>query len=688
MTIHSPSRRHHSRYAVLVVAILASILAVEIATVARRQSQTWDEAYHILAGYRYWQASDFGVNSEHPPLVKLLATVPLLFMQFTAPHAPAGSGKQEGFVDARQFLYSNDAGRILLSCRLAAALFALLLALLVFEAGARMFDPAVGILALLLVVFEPNIVAHGALVDTDVAAACGFLAAVYAFYRYVKNPSVLRLIECGLIFGACFALKHSAVLLLPIFGILILVEVILGQKETSEVSSGLTKLASGALRRLARLVGAFALIGVLAWVVLWGVYGFRFSARPAPLQMTPPLAEYVHGVGHQPLRNHLEAATILGLARFKLLPESYLYGLADVLTVSEGPRATFIFGRLYPTARWYYFPSAILIKSTLGFLLLLGVAVFSEPVRSGNNRREVLFLVVPAVTYLAVSMTSGLNVGVRHVLPVYPFLILLAAAGAVALARKNRIWFGVIGILVLFHVASSLRALPNDMAYSNEAWGGTARTYQVLSDSNVDYGQGLIAAKDYLEKHQISDCWLAYFGSADPDYYHIPCKALPEPFAGWWKKPVEVVPQQYEGTVLISATELDGTYSGPAELNPYSQFQKLRPVANLGGSILVFHGHFQMTLASAMSRTNYALELQQHGHLQEALEQARAALALEPGLPFSHYAVGYYLALAKQTDAARLEYQKALRLAKTVHPEYIWYWVPFLEGQIKALKQP
>jgi tetratricopeptide (TPR) repeat protein len=688
MNSQPPSRNSLRRYQAFVVVALAASLAAEIAGVARGNSQTWDEAYHILAGCRYWQSADFGINAEHPPLVKLLATVPLLFLHPVPPRPPLGSSKQEGFVDARDFLYSNRADKLLLFCRLSAALVTLLLALLVYEAGARMFDPAVGALALALVVFEPNILAHGSLVDTDAAAACGFLAAVYAFYRYVQRPSALRLIECGLAAGICLAVKHSGVLLFPALGLLIIAEILHRSRMQTESLPESSVPPPTLFRYSLRLAGAFVLIGVLAWAVLWGAYGFRFSARPAPLQMTPPLADYIRGVGHPPLRNHLEAGTILALAHWKALPESYLYGLADVLTVSEGPRPTFIFGKLFPTARWYYFPSTILIKSTLGFLLLLGLAFFSKSLRSPKYRREILFLTIPAALYLAVSMTSGLNVGVRHILPVYPFLILLAAAGGVALARQNRAWFAVVGILVLLHAASSIRAYPNYMAYSNEAWGGTARTYQVLSDSNVDYGQGLIAAKDYLERNQIHDCWLAYFGSADPDHYDIPCKTLPDPFAGWWKKPVQIVPQTYEGTLLISATELDGTYYGPGELNPHSQFQKMRPVASLGGCILVFRGRFDMTLASAMSRTNLALELQTSGHLQEALAEARAAVELEPGLPFSHYALGYYLALAKQTGDARLEYRTALRLAMTVHPEYLWYWVPFLETQIKALKQP
>jgi tetratricopeptide (TPR) repeat protein len=670
----------------LAVACLAAVLMVELAGCAREESQTWDEAYHLLAGYRYWMAEDFGVNSEHPPLVKLLATIPLLYLQPRVPRVPAGTSKQEGFVDARIFLYSNDADSLLFRCRMAAALITLFLALLLAESGTDMFGPGIGLLAMALFVFEPNLLGHGSLIDTDEAAACGLFAAVYAFYRYVKRPSVLRLVECGLVAGVCLAVKHSGVLIFPILGLLGVGEILIRRTPRLDPRDLAAEVPSVA-RQALHLAGALAVIGVLAWAVLWSVYGFRFRARPAPLVMTPPLTEYVRGVGHPPLKNQGESFAILVLDRWKVMPESYLYGLADVLTVSAGPRPTFIFGKLFPTARWYYFPSVLLIKTTLGVLILLVLVPAIKALGGKEVRRELLFVTIPPAVYLAVSMTSGLNVGVRHVLPVYPFLLLLAAAAGMALARRGRRWAYVVGVLVALHVASSVRAYPNYLAYSNEVWGGPAKTYRVLSDSNVDYGQSLKAVRDYLERHQVRDCWMALFGSADPDYYRIPCKSLPDPFTTFWGGPVQVVPEVYEGTVLISATELDGTYTGPDELNPYSQFQKMQPVANVGGSILVFQGRFEMREAHALSLANQALELQLSGHLPEALNEARQVVALQPSLPFSHYALGYYLALAKQNEEARLEYETALRLARTVHPEYLWYWIPFLEARLASLKQ-
>jgi hypothetical protein len=665
------------------VVCLGAILAAESIGTARRQSQTWDEAYHMLAGYRYWQGQDFGINSEHPPLEKLLATIPLVYLRPHVPLVLRGTSKQEGFVTGRQFLYANDADRLLLGCRLAAGLLTLTLALLVFEAAHCMFGSGVALLALAFTVFEPNILAHGALVTTDVGSACCLFASVYAFFRYVKGPTPWRLLECGFLAGVSLAVKHSGILVFPILGLLAIVELcIQSPNPTSLLSRPSQELAQRARLGL-RLALALVVIGAVAVVVLWSSYGFRFRARPNGLNMTPPLEVYIHGVGTPGLRNPLESRAILALYRLKLLPEAYLYGLVDVLTVSEGPRPTFILGDLYPEGRWFYFPVAFLIKSTLGFLLSLVCALAAKSLRDWNCRREVMFMAIPPAAYFAASLTSGLDIGVRHILPVYPFLLVIAAAGAGALVRQGWYWRFVIITLVALHAVSSARAYPDYTAYSNEAGGGPERVYRFLSDSNVDWGQGLIAAKNYLDHEQIQDCWLAYFGSADPSHYGIPCKLLWNPFLTWWGKPVDIVPALYEGTVLISATELDGTYSGPDGLNPYEPFRRTAPVANIGGSILAFRGRFDMSRASALSRTARAWQLQAGGQLDLALVEGRQAVALAPDMTYPHFMLGYLLEARKQPSDAQKEYRTALALARSAYPEYQWFWIPFLKARLK-----
>jgi tetratricopeptide (TPR) repeat protein len=137
--------------------------------------------------------------------------------------------------------------------------------------------------------------------------------------------------------------------------------------------------------------------------------------------------------------------------------------------------------------------------------------------------------------------------------------------------------------------------------------------------------------------------------------------------------------------VLVGATQPAGVYSGPGELNPYGQFLKLQPAEILGGSILVFEGRFDLPAASAWSHLNRIWGLDLTKQLDEAIAEANAAVKLAPRMVYAHYALGYLLARRNQKVRAREEYQTALRLARTVYPEYQWYWVPFVEKHISGL---
>ncbi len=665
------------RLVLVAVSCLLTALVIELAVPAWLHSPTWNEPYHLMAGYRYWQCGDFGINSEHPPLVKWLAAVPAFALGVRAPQAAEKSSKFEANVAGRKFLYANDPERLLFRARLATGILTLLLAGLIVESTRLMFGVGPALLALLLFVLEPNILAHGALVTTDMALTCCLFAAVYAFYRYAGQPSRLRLVQCGGSLGLALVSKHSGILALPIVGLLAAVEIGIEYRRRRR-SGALVTTRLGALARHALgLLFALAVMTGVAVAMLWASYGFRFRARPQGLVMTPPLENFAFE-----LKNSAERRAILALDRSRALPEAYLYGLTDVLITSAGPRPTFLFNKLYPHARWFYFPAAFVIKSTLGFLLLLFASISSGALFRPEKRRETLFLAIPALVYFGFSMTSGLNIGVRHVLPVYPYLIVLAAAGAWVLGKERRAWAFLVGLLLLLHGASSWRSFPNYLAYSNELWGGTANTHRLLTDSNVDWGQSLRSAKRYLDQHGIRECWMAYFGSADAGRYQIPCKLLPDPYSLWWGKPVDVAPQLFSGKVLISATEVAGTYWGPGELNPYDQFRRTPPIDQIDGSILVFQGRFDLTTASALSHAERAWQLADGHQLDQALGEARTAVTLAPRVVQTQRMLGEMLAQSKQTDAARRAYETALSLAQTIHPEYQRFWIPYLRNRL------
>ena len=651
------------------VVCLLTILGLQLWLSVRQQTQTWDEANHIYAGYRSWTDADFGLNPEHPPMAKLLATAPLLASPLKTPKLEDRYFKEEAFLGGKEFLYENDADGILFRTRIATATFTLLLAVLVFLGAKEMFGTGAAFIALTLLTFDPNLLAHGAVVTTDAALSCFMFAAIYAFYRYVKAPTVWRLSVVGISTGLALAVKHTGALVFPILLLLALCEIVRHLITTRNTLG----------KQILRLAASLVAVTVISLAVLWAFYGFRYAARPNGLQLNPPLAAYV-----QDLKPH-ETWLVSTMARWRILPESYLYGLADV-RLTANFYTSYVLGKIYAHGVWFYFPIAFLIKSTIGFMALLLLAIVAIATRRLNCWREILFLVVPPLFYLIVAFAVGMNIGVRHILPVYVFLSVLIGGAAWALVRQNRKWAYLVGALLLIHAASSLRVFPVYLAYSNELWGGPSNTYKYLTDSNVDWAQQLKATKQYLDQRGVRDCWFVYFGEgiADYKYYGIPCKPLPTVVTLWLNEQLEV-PVSIDGPVLISAATLSGFEFGPGSLNPYEQFQRLAPAAVIQHGVFVFDGRFDIPLAAALNQSRKAQNLLAAQQAEAALAEAQAAVTLAPNSVDVQLTFGDVLAAMGQTAQARSVYEKALGLAKTIEPDFQIRSIPGIEQKLASL---
>lgn len=656
------------RWVWLVVVVLIAIQAAQVVYVVHRASLTWDEGDHMFSAYMMAHTGDYGLNPEHPPLVKFLAATPLIGRNLWIPPLQNRDFKTEAYLSGRDWLARNDGDRnqIVFQMRMAAGLLALAFTLTVFFAARDWFGDTAGLIALALAVFDPLIVCHSALVTTDIGVSLFFLASVYAFYRYVKQPSLPRLLFAGVVAGLLLATKHSGVLLAPMLVLLIGWELMVAPKDTR--------------RRLAlRLGGALAAIVLVAVVVLWAFYGFRYAARPAGLALSTSLADYV-----APL-SHFNAAAILFFAHWHLLPESYLMGLVDVKRMAQF-YPTFIFGKVYTHGVLWYFPVVILIKATLGLLALTVLsffAVFTGRLRKG---RELAYVLIPALFYLAVAIAAGMNIGARHLMPALTFVFILAAAGIAALAASNKRWAWVGAALLLAHVGSALAVFPNGMAYANEAWGGPKNTYKLLSDANVDWAQQLYQVKAWQDRHPGEECWFSYFAYPviDPAVYGIRCHPLPNVGTGW-AGGVEITPPVLNGSVLLSAGDLSGCEWPTNRVNPIAQFQSLQPAESIDYAILVYRGSFQVKQAAALSRAQHANDLLGQHKTAEALAMAREAVAIDPEEIASQTALGDIAASLGQKDEARKAWQAALALAKQFEPEAQISFVPDLEGKLKKL---
>lgn len=321
------------------------------------------------------------------------------------------------------------------------------------------------------------------------------------------------------------------------------------------------------------------------------------------------------------------------------------------------------------------------VKSTIGFLALLAAASLALCSGQMRSAREIAFLAVPPSIWLLFATTGGLDVGVRHLLPIYPFLCVLIAGAVFALARRWRNWAYVAGVLLFCHVLSSMRAFPDYLSYSNEFWGGPDNTYKYLSDSNNDWAQQLIKVKERLDERKTQDCWFAYFAQPLIDFraYGIPCRPLPTSNIG-----VDV-PSRTHGTVLISASTLAGFEFGSSVLNPYRQFQLLRPNQYIGHGVFLYDGDLDTRSISALGHARRANALARSNQLQAALGQAEIAVQIDPDQLQSELALAQILrALGRGADA-KAAYQKALIIVGTMEPDVANRWGRLIEAELSLV---
>jgi tetratricopeptide (TPR) repeat protein len=641
------------------------VIFLQMFLMARDNSATYDEPSHIYSGYLQWK---HGYVLLNPPLITRLITLPLIGMNLPEPPIPRRPYEPLGFQAGKALVFQNDAKTIMFRARMAASVFTLLLAILVFAAARRMFGLGAGFVALGLIAFDPTLMGHSALAALDAGNAFFMLWAVYAFYRYVKSPAAWRLIGTSLIVGLALTAKHSAILLFPTLVIFAAIELLWPKKLSPEAPAVPTA------RHALRLGLALAAIGVVSITMLWAAYGFHYPQADA-VPFNPPM-----DVQLQRIPSALNAKVLGEVDKFHLLPAPYTYAFAYILSQAKS-YTSYILGVVHPHAVWFYFPVSMLIKSSLTFLILLAISAWAVAARKLRLSREVLYTAIPAVLYMAFSMTGGMNIGVRHILPVYIFLAIPIAGAAWALAERNRRWlYAVVGLLV-FQAVSVLHAFPAYISYSNEAFGGPANTYKYVSDSSADWGQQLISVKRYLDARGVKNCWFAYFNQSpvDPASYGVPCTPL---YTAEVRSPE--TPPAVDGPVLISSGVLSGFETGVGPLNPYHQFQSIKPSAIIDYGVFVYDGHFDIPLAGALSLDVKAQALLRQRDAPGALALAQQAVALAPDSAAVNQALGQMLDANGQIDQGTQYYQKALTIAKAVQPDLQATRIAALENRIRA----
>jgi 4-amino-4-deoxy-L-arabinose transferase-like glycosyltransferase len=643
-----PLRWTNRRHLLSVTALLL-VFAFELIHVARVYSANWDEAHHLFDGYNIWTKHDYRLNAEVPPLVKLTAALPLLPMHLSVPPNQGRSEQLEAFRDGRALVFGNGGDRLLFPARMACMLFTLLLAGVLYAAAREMFGSFAALAALTLFAFDPNILAHGTLISTDIGSALFLFGAVYAFYRYTRVQSPGRLAIVGLAAGLAMCAKFTGIFVVPVLVLLAIAEALLARSS----------------RVLWRRLAACAVILVCALGVIWAFYGFRYAPAPNGLELSPRLAPYVDSM---PSRTN--AKELSAVAKLHLLPEAYIWGLANTKK-TEWEFTSYFFGRMYRHGPWQYFPAAFLIKSTLPFLIALAMLPFLWFRRDDLHTRELYFLLIPVVFYFALVTTSHMDIGARHLMPIYPFLYALAGVAIAHAFVRGRVWAVAAAALLLWQGITSVRSAPAYMAYGNEAWGGPSQVHRYLSDANVDWGQQLKAVKQYLDENHITNCWFAYFpdGAVEPSDYGVNCKRLPTGSSLWWFRLPMDVPPVIDGTILISDSDIEGIESGDGPLNWFEPFREVKPVTTIQQGVYVYQGQFAVPLMSALVDVRKSGDLSHAGQPAAALAMAEHAVSLAPDSALTQIRLADTLAAQGQWSAALQHYQRTNELARTIRPE-------------------
>jgi hypothetical protein len=498
----------------LLVVVLLAQMAVAMVTAAVQQTPTIDEPVYVGTAAVYLRRHSLRDNPEHPPLGKLIIESGVAAAHPRIDPAFRGSAQDVG----RHLLYEsdNDAGRLLLWARLPMIVLTLLFGLVVFGFARDIAGAAAGLGALALYAFSPDIIAHGSLATLDVPAAGFLLTAAWCLWRARRRPA-RYLPLAGAAFGAAIATKMSALAAVP---------VLLALAAWSVWVACRSDRARSLLGRVGAAAGAAAGVTLLAVGVMWATY---LAVDPRLRWATPP---------GTPVINGLRGLVVDWLP----FPRPYRDGMRIQFGFENARWGGFLFGRQYVGSLWYYLPAALLVKTPLG-MLALWLAGIVAMVATPRLRPAAPYVLVPAAFLMAVELTGARDLGVRYVIFVPMFLAVAAAcAVSVAIAGRRRWALAGVATLTLFVAVSSLRTFPYYLPYSNEAFGGPAKTHLRLHDSNVDWGQDLGRLADRIrQRYRGERVWLVYKGSGVPSSYGIAAR-----------DPRTVPPAEVRGLLVVS----------------------------------------------------------------------------------------------------------------------------------------
>ncbi len=644
---------------------LAALMALLAVSSARRKAPTFDETVHLTGGAAILEKGDFRVNPENGVLPQILEALPTALTTRTIPIDTTGDSWCEirNWDIAADFLFrsGNDHKAMFMAARTMVVILGVLCALAVFAVSKRIWGTPGGLLSVALFALSPTMLAHTRLATSDMAATLFFILSLLSFQMALEKLTPGRALAAAASVACLFLSKMSAPLVIPVLALMGLFKIFSRRPWLIVLGQSRWVLENHRKRGVAFLA-LLLLTGVTTWISIWMVFGLRYSML-SDNHGTDTLSHRWEQLLANPSP---PVAAIASARKWRILPEAYLYGYAHVFSDSKR-RHAFLNGEYSDKGWWYFFPAAFAMKTPPETILLILLGVFlpwlpfggrgsrekdddGEKAPAIDRRKLQIQRLLPYLlmltVYLCVSMSGNLNIGQRHLLPIYPILFLIAGGAAVPLLR----WRPPAGKLLL---ATALVVLaienamiyPDYLAYFSPVAGGPDNGYKHLVDSSLDWGQDLEGVKKWLDEQHIPEdkTYLAYFGTVDLTGYGMPQKRL----LCYFEQNLPIVFPLEGGVYCISATMLQMAY--------FPWFAKWND--KLERSLEAYRRDFQLLRKALNDRKLYSRLIKERGphywiqryRRYEVLRFAKLAAALRKRKP--DHIVGHSFFIYNLSDA-------------------------------------
>ena len=559
-----------------------------------KKGVSFDEGLQLAAGYNIWLNGDFRIEGANGDLIKRWATLPYLVSRPAFPsHDDPIWRKSLAYELGDKFLFSlgNDTERLLQQGRAMMTLLGASTGLLVYGCARYLFGYVGGLFALIVFAFSPSMLAFGGIVSTDISITLLLTAATVCVWCLLHRIAPARLLTSIVCFGLLVLSKPSALAILPITAVMIGVKC-LGGRPLIVSGWNVTRRFVRCRSQLLVFAGCVVLHALAGWAAIWMHYGFRYAASPDPADPRLELFQV-------PVRDNTAPALIKMIAwmkRSRLFPEGFRHGV-DSLLANDDLMGGFMGGKWKIGGQPLFFPYAMWVKTRPALWIAFAMGLVGAIWVAGARPRKIAVAVdqaaiaIPSfyaltpyfvliVCYLAIAMTDDLNIGHRHVLPIYPALYVLTGSAALLCFGQKRWCRAILVAPLVWIVMESFLVRPDYLAYFSPQAGGPRNGYKHLVDSSLDWGMELPGLKAWIDRHdprQLEPLHLAYFGTDQPEHYGLRVRRLPGFFD---RRPITAYGLT-PGYYAISASLLQGVYT--AAFGRWSQ---------------TFESHYQRALAN------------------------------------------------------------------------------------------